>query len=179
MYGRGSKWNICDLFSYTKFSLARKWGEYFIANININKIVLMKRIEYFTKSEKNEGKLVGYLWCRRWWWLYISTRYFMWLKTYSDVKKTLFVKRYHFPSAWYSHPPFCNLLRPLYLGKNRSSVESTKSPAEAEKERWPSNSDSCIEGNFDRCFSSFLRESRHHRCYQICTTNHTLHVRTK
>ncbi|XP_018337364.1 PREDICTED: tyrosine-protein phosphatase 10D isoform X4 [Trachymyrmex septentrionalis] len=31
--------------------------------------------------------------------------------------------------------PFCNLLRPLYSGKNRSSVESTKSPAEDEKER--------------------------------------------
>jgi len=127
----------------------------------------MKRIEYFTKSEKNEGKLVGYLWCRRWWWLYISTCYFMWLKTYSDVKKNPFCETLSLPPPGTHTLPsaiFCD----LYLGKNRSSVESTKSPAEAEKERWPSNSDSCIEGNFDRCFSSSLHEFRHYRCYQIC-----------
>lgn len=81
--------------------------------------------------------------------------------------KTLFVKRYHFLRLVTHTSPFCNFLRPLYPGKNRSSVESTKSPAEDEKERWPSNSDSCIEGNFDRCFSSSLHVSGRYGCHQI------------
>lgn len=33
---------ICHLFSYAEFSLARKQVQYFIANININKRVLIK-----------------------------------------------------------------------------------------------------------------------------------------